>query len=115
MTHRTLHILPDPARPYAELKAHLVRLGWVWANEAQILPLLPGEPEWVEYTHHSGGRLRYEFNPAIGLREIEATGSEDLLAPLSMLPRLCAADVEVLLGDSRVDAILRGLFGVRAL
>jgi hypothetical protein len=115
MADRTLRILPDPARPYAELKAHLVRLGWVWANEAQILPLLPSEPEWVEYTHPAGGRLRYEFNPAIGLRQIEATGSEGLLAPLSMLPRLCAADVEALLEDSRVEAILRGLFGVRAL
>jgi hypothetical protein len=115
MPQRTLRILPDPARPYGALKADLVRLGWVWTSEPQILPLLPGEPEWVEYTHPAGGRLRYEFNPAIGLRQVEATAAEEQLAGLSLLPRLYAVDVEELLHDSHVEAILRGLFAVRAL
>jgi hypothetical protein len=110
-----LRILPDPDRPYSELKDDLVRLGWVWAGEAQVLPLLPGEPEWVEYRHPAGGHLQYEFNPAIGLREIAASGPPELLTALSNLSRLGPFDVAALLDSQDVESILRGLFAARSL
>jgi hypothetical protein len=110
-----LRVLPAPDRPYPALREDLVRLGWQWANESQILPIVPGEPEWVEYRHAAGGRLRYVFNPAVGLREIEASGPPEALAGLSKLPQLGVADVAALLEADAVEEILRGLFAARAL
>jgi hypothetical protein len=110
-----MHLLPHPDRPYSALKGDLLRLGWQWANEVQALPLLPGEPEWVEYRHPSGGRLRYEFNPAIGLRTMEVEAPSEQLAALGSLPRLGPGDVEALLEGPSVEEILRGLFAARAL
>ncbi len=110
-----MRILPDPDRSYATLKAELVRLGWVWASETQALPLLRGEPEWVEYRHPAGGTLRYEYNPAIGLRQIDADAPAERLRGLADLPHLGPADVAVLLDGPGAEAILRGLFAARAL
>jgi hypothetical protein len=110
-----MRILPDPRRPYLLLKADLLRLGWVWASEPQTLPLLPGEPELVEYRHRSGGKLRYSFNPAIGLREIDVDAADEELARLAGLPRLDGAGVVALLEEVAVESILRGLFAARSL
>ena len=110
-----LRLLPDPARPYAALRDDLVRLGWEWANESQDLPLVPGEPEWVSYRHASGAALDYEYLPPVSLRTLVASGSPDALAPLRGLPQLRAADLAGLLADPDIEAVVRGLLGVRAL
>ena len=75
-----LRLLPDPERPYTELRDDLVRLDWEWANESQHLPTLPGEPEWVRYRHPSGAVLEYEFLPPVALRTVMARGTPDVLA-----------------------------------
>ena len=110
-----LRLLPEPARPYADLRDDLVRLGWEWANESQELPLVPGEPEWVAYRHASGAALDYEYLPPVSLRTLVASGSPDALAPLRGLPQLHAADLAGLLADPDIEAVVRGLLGVRAL
>ena len=108
-------LLPRPERPYRALVADLEALGWAWAGEPQRLPLLRGEPEWVDWIHAAGGRLRYTFNPAIRLRELEIDAPEPLLAPLRRLPLLGRADLPGLLAATEPEAILRGLYAVRAL
>jgi hypothetical protein len=111
----TLRILPEPDRPYAALKADLVRLGWRWASESQAPPLLPGEPERVQYTHPAGGTLCYAYNPAIGLREIEVGAGPEQIAELERLPQLTANGVATLLASETIAELLRGLFAARAL
>lgn len=110
-----VRLLPDPERPYSALRDDLVRLGWVWDDEPQTLPLVPGEPEWVSYRHPAGGRLRYEFNPAVWLRQIQAEGPAHCLEALGGLPRLLPDDVARLLDSGATEAVVRGLFAVRAL
>lgn len=110
-----LRLLPEPRRPYAALKQDLVARGWEWAGEPQSLPLLPGEPEWVEYRHPAGGKLRYELNPAIGLREIHAEAPADLLSSLGELPQLRQPDILHLLDSTQIPELLLGLFAARAL
>lgn len=109
-----LRVLPDPARPYAALRDDLARLDWQWADEAQTLPLLPGEPEWVRWTHPSGAALTYEFLPPVGLRWIVAEGPPDVLAPIGDLPALRTPDIAALLASDQAELVLRGLFAVRA-
>lgn len=108
-------LLPLPDRPYAALKADLMRLGWVWASESQILPLVRGEPESVEYTHPAGGRLRYDFNPAVWLRELSIEAPAPQVVALAGLPQLGAAGIARLLESTSGEEVVRGLFAARAL
>lgn len=110
-----LRLLPDPDRPYAELRDDLVWLGWEWVDESQEMPTIPGEPEWVAYRHPSGAVLEYEYLPPVSLRTIVARGTPDALAPLGAVPHLDPTGLVELVEASDAELVVRGLLGVQAL
>lgn len=110
-----LTLLPAPERPYRALVADLEALGWVWAGEPQRMPLIRGEPEQVDWRHPAGGQLRYRFNPAVWLREIEAEGPPVVLVPLTRLPCLDRAGITRLLASGDTELLLRGILAARVM